>query len=169
MTNKEIAKILYEIGEYLEMTEVAFKPRAYEKAAYSIENLEEEVSEIYKKGGLKAMEDIPGVGVSIAEKVEELIKTGRLKYYQKLKKSFPVKIGELSAIEGVGPRVVFKLYKKLGIKTIRDLEKAARSGKIAQIAGFGKKTEVKILKGIEFLKKSGGDFCLALFCRRLEQ
>ena len=160
MTNKEIAKILYEIGEYLEMTEVAFKPRAYEKAAYSIENLEEEVSEIYKKGGLKAMEDIPGVGVSIAEKVEELIKTGRLKYYQKLKKSFPVKIGELSAIEGVGPRVVFKLYKKLGIKTIRDLEKAARSGKIAQIAGFGKKTEVKILKGIEFLKKSGGRFLL---------
>ena len=160
MTNKEIAKILYEIGEYLEMTEVAFKPRAYEKAAYSIENLEEEVSEIYKKGGLKAMEDIPGVGVSIAEKVEELIKTGRLKYYQKLKKSFPVKIGELSAIEGVGPRVVFKLYKKLGIKTIRDLEKAARSGKIAQIAGFGRKTEVKILKGIEFLKKSGGRFLL---------
>lgn len=159
-TNKEIAKILYEIGEYLEIKEVAFKPRAYEKAAYSIENLEEEVSEIYKKGGLKAVEDIPGVGVSIAKKVEELIKTGRLKYYEKLKKSLPINVGEISAIEGVGPKIVFKLYNKLRIRNIGELEKAAKAGKIARIAGFGEKTEIKILKGIEFLKKSGGRFLL---------
>ncbi len=81
ITNKEVAEILYEIGGYLEIKGIQFKPRAYEKAGYSIENLEEEVSEIYKKGGLKAVEDIPGVGVSIAEKIEELIKTGHLKYY----------------------------------------------------------------------------------------
>lgn len=159
-TNKEISKILYEIGEYLEIKGVAFKPRAYEKAGYSIENLEEEVSEIYKKEGLKAVEGIPGVGISIAEKIEELIKTGHLKYHEKLKKSFPVKIGELSAIEGVGPKMVFKLYKKLGVKNISDLEKAARAGKIAKIAGFGNKTEQKILKGIEFLKKSIGRFLI---------
>ena len=158
--NKEIAKILYEIGEYLEMKGVAFKPRAYEKAGYSIENLEEEVSEIYKKGGLKAVEDIPGVGISIAEKVEEIIQTGRLKYYEKLKKSFPVKIGELTAIEGVGPKIIYKLYRKLGVKSVNDLEKAAKAGKIAKIAGFGEKTESKILKGIEFLKKSSGRFLL---------
>ena len=158
--NREISKILYEIGEYLEIKGVAFKPRAYEKAGYSIENLEEEVSEIYKKSGLKAVEDIPGVGVSIALKVEELLKTGRLKYYEKLKKSFPVKIGELSAIEGVGPKIIFKLYKKLKIRNTSDLEKAAKSGKIAKIPGFGEKTESKILKSIEFLKKSGGRFLL---------
>lgn len=158
--NKEIAKILYEIGEYLQMTGVSFKPRAYEKAAYSVENLEEEVLGIYKKGGLKAVEDIPGVGVSIAEKIEELIKTGRLKYYQKLKKSFPVNINELSSIEGVGPKMIFKLYKKLKIRDIKDLEKAAISGKVARVVGFGKKTEQKILKGIEFLKKFGGRFML---------
>src|SRR3989344_9229489 len=111
--NKEISKILYEIGEYLEIKGVAFKPQAYEKAGYSIENLEEEVFEIYKKGGLKAVEDIPGVGVSIAEKIEELIKTGHLKYYEKLKKSLPVKIGELSSIECVRPKRIFKLYEKL--------------------------------------------------------
>ncbi len=159
-TNKEIASILYEIGEYLEMKRVAFKPRAYEKAGYSIENLEEEVYEIYKKRGLKAVEDIPGIGVSIAEKIEELLKTGHLKYYEKLKKSFPVKIGELTAIEGVGPKIIYKLYKKLEIRNIGDLEKAANAGKIAKIAGFGDKTEQKILKGIEFLKKSGGRFLL---------
>ena len=158
--NEDIAKILYEIGEYLEMKDAAFKPRAYEKAGYSIENLEEEVSEIYKKGGLEAVEDIPGVGISIAEKIEELIKTGHLKYYERLKKSFPVKVGELAAIEGVGPKMIFKLYKKLKVKNIDDLEKAAKAGKIAKIEGFGKKTEEKILKGIEFLRKSEGRFLL---------
>jgi len=160
IANKEIAKILQEIGGYLEIKGIQFKPRAYEKAGYSIENLEEEVSEIYKKGGLKAVEDIPGVGVSIAKKVEELIKTGHLKYYEKLKKSLPVKIGELSSIEGVGPKMIFKLYKRLKVKNINDLEKAAKIGKIAEIAGLGKKTEEKILKGIEFLRKSGNRFLL---------
>jgi len=160
--NREISKILYEIGEYLEIKGVAFKPRAYEEAGYSIENLEEEVSNIYKKWGLKAVEDIPGVGVSIALKIEELLKTGRLKYYEKLKKSFPVKIGELSAIEGIGPKMIFKLYKKLNIRSISDLERAAKTNKIAKITGFGKKTEEKILKGIEFLRKSGGRFLLGV-------
>ena len=160
--NREISQILYAIGEYLEMKGVAFKPRAYEKAGYSIENLEEEVSEIYKKNGLKAVEDISGIGVSIALKIEELLKTGRLKYYQNLKKSFPVKIGELSAIEGIGPKMIFKLYKKLNIRSIGDLERAAKTNKIAKIAGFGEKTEEKILKGIEFLKKSGGRFLLGV-------
>jgi len=160
IANKEIAGILYEIGGYLEIKEVQFKPRAYEKAGYSIENLEEEVSEIYKKGGFKAVENIPGVGVSIAKKIEELIKTGHLKYYERLKKSLPVKIGELSSIEGVGPKMIFKLYKKLKIRNINDLEKAAKTGKIAKITGFGKKTEEKILKGIEFLRKSEGRFLL---------
>jgi DNA polymerase (family 10) len=160
ITNGEIAKILYEIGEYLEIKGIQFKPRAYGKAAYSVENLEEEVSEIYKKDGIKAVEDIPGIGVSIAEKIEELIKTGKLKYYERLKKSLPVKLTELTSIEGVGPKTIYKLYKKLGVKNIDGLEKAARAGKIAKIAGFGGKTEQKILKGIEFLKKSGGRFLL---------
>ncbi len=160
IANKEIAWVLYEIGAHLEIKGIQFKPRAYEKAGYSIENLEEEVSEIYKKGGLKAVEDIPGVGVSIAKKIEELIKTGRLKYYEKLKKSLPVKINELGSIEGVGPKMIFKLYKKLKVRNINDLEKAAKTGKIAKVAGLGKKTEEKILKGIEFLKKSDGRFLL---------
>ena len=160
--NREISKILYEIGEYLEIKGVAFKPRAYEKAGYSIENLEEEVFEIYKRGGLKAVEDIPGVGISIAKKIEKLVKTGRLKYYEKLKNFFPVKIGELSAIEGIGPKMIFKLYKKLKIRDVGDLERAAKTNKIAKIAGFGKKTEENILKGIEFLRKSGGRFSLGV-------
>ena len=84
VSNQEIANILYAIGEYLEMQGVQFKPRAYEKAGHSIEGLEEDISEIYKKGGLKTVEDIPGGGESIGEKIEELFQTGRFKYHQKI-------------------------------------------------------------------------------------
>ena len=83
MKNIEIAKILYEIAEMLEMQGVQFKPRAYQKAARSVESLSEDIEDVYKRGELQK---IPGVGESIAEKIEEIIKTGKLKYYNKLKK-----------------------------------------------------------------------------------
>lgn len=160
ISNQEIAKILYEIGEYLDMQDIQFKPRAYEKAAEIIESMQEEVAEVYKKGGLKALEKIPGVGVSIAEKIEELIKTGHSKYYEQLKKKTPVNLSELTAIEGLGPRKIKILYQKLKIKNIGDLEKSAQVGKIAKLEGFGPKSEENILKGIEFFKRSGGRFVL---------
>ncbi len=160
MTNQEIAKILYEIAEYLEMEGVAFKPRAYEKVAQTIEGLEEDVKEIYKRGGIKALSEVPGVGVSIAEKIEEIIKTGRLKYYEVLKKKTPVDLSALTQVEGLGPKNILKLYQKLGIRDLKDLEKAARAGKIRKLSGFGQKSEENILKGIEFLKSGGGRFVL---------
>ncbi|MFH0712421.1 MAG: DNA polymerase/3'-5' exonuclease PolX [Candidatus Jorgensenbacteria bacterium] len=156
ISNIEVAKVLREIGEYLEMQGVAFKPRAYEKAADGVVGLEKQVSEIYEDGGLKALGEIPGVGLSIAEKIEELLKTGRLRYYNELKKKTPVDLSALTEIEGLGPKNIKKLYEKLKIKNLRDLEKAAQSGKIRRLEGFGEKSEERILKGIEFLKKSGG-------------
>lgn len=160
LSNSEIAKIFREIGQYLEMEDVPFKPRAYEKAAEAIESLEKEVSEIYKEGGLKALNEIPGIGLSIAEKIEELIKNGRLKYYEDLKKKIPVDLDVLTKIEGLGPKKIKKLYQFLKIKNIEDLEKAAKSGKIRNLEGFGLKTEENILKGIEFYKKNKGRFIL---------
>ncbi|MBU6500417.1 MAG: DNA polymerase/3'-5' exonuclease PolX [Patescibacteria group bacterium] len=160
ITNRIIAEILSEISIYLEMQDVPFKPRAYEKVAEIIGGLEEEARDIYEKGGLKALEEIPGVGVSIAEKIEEIIKTGRCKYYEDIKKKTPVRLEEFGGIEGLGPKSIKKLYQKLGIKGIADLEKAARAGKISRLDGFGKKSEENILKGIEFVKKSGGRFVL---------
>ena len=162
MDNPEIAKIFYEIGEYLDMQGVAFKPRAYEKVAQTIESLQQQVSEIYRKGGLKAVEDIPGVGISIAEKIEELLKTGKLKYYEELKKKTPVDLLELTRVEGLGPKKIKILYQKLKIRNAADLERAARAGKIGKLAGFGPKSEENILKGVEFLKKDSGRFLLGL-------
>ena len=160
ISNSEIAKILREIGEYLDMQGAAFKPRAYEKAAEAIEALQEEVADIYKSGQLKALEDISGVGVSIAEKIEELLKTGKSKYYEQLKAETPVNLSELTAVEGLGPKSIKKLYEELAIRDLEDLEKAAKGGKIRGIEGFGAKTEENILKGIRFVKKSKGRFIL---------
>ncbi len=142
------------------MQGVAFKPRAYEKAAQTVEGLREEVREIYKKGGLKAVEDIPGVGVSIAEKIEELIKTGHCKYYEQLKKKTPVDLSNLTRVAGLGPKKIKDLYQKLKIKNLQDLEKAAKAGKISKLEGFGPKSEENILKGLGFAKKDAGRFVL---------
>ncbi len=142
------------------MEDVPFKPQAYEKAANVIDGLEEEVELTHQKGGIEALENIPGVGVSMAEKIEELIKTGKIKYYEELKKKYPINLGELGAIEGLGPKSLFKLYKKLGVKNLKDLEAAAKSGKISRLENFGEKSEENILKGIEFSKKNTGRFVL---------
>src|SRR3989344_2002678 len=169
VTNSDIARALYEIGEYLEMEGVAFKPRAYEKVEKVIESLAEPAEEIYKKGGLKALEAIPGVGVSIAEKIEELLKTGRLKAYEDLKKKTPIRLQDFQSIEGLGPKTLKKLYEKLGIRGLRDLEKALASGRIRNLEGFGAKSEENILKSLEFLKKSGGRFVLGLVMPQIRE
>src|SRR3990170_8318229 len=118
MKNFEIAKILDNIAIFLDMEGEQFKPRAYEKAARSIEALTEEVSEIYARGGIKALMEIPSVGESIAKKIEEMIKTDKLKYYEDLKKRVPVDVEGLTAVEGVGPKTVKVLYEKLKVKTV---------------------------------------------------
>src|SRR5438105_1861280 len=110
VSNEEIARILKEISVYLDMQNVPFKPRAYEKVAGVIEGLEESVVDMYKRGGLKALEEVPGVGVSIAEKIEELLKTGHIKYYEELKKKTPVKLPDFIGIEGLGPKKIKRLY-----------------------------------------------------------
>jgi DNA polymerase (family 10) len=160
MRNTELARIFRDIALYLEMKDEPFKPRAYEKVAYSLEALEEEAAELHRRGGVKALRQIPGVGQAIAEKIAELIQTGKLKYYEELKAEVPVDVSGLTAIEGVGPKSVRLLYEKLGIKTVADLEEAAAAGKIRNLAHFGEKMEQKILKGIEFLKQGSGRFPL---------
>ena len=159
-SNAQIAQILAEIGEYLAMQNVPFKPRAYAKAAENVAGWSEELAAIYQSGGIGALRDIPGVGAAIAEKIEEILKTGRLKYYQDLKKKTPVDLAALSNIEGLGPKSIRKFYQKLGVKNLADLELAAKQGKIRQLPGFGQKSEEKILKGIGFAQESGGRFIL---------
>jgi len=149
MKNLEIVRILNNIADILELQEVQFKPQAYRKAALEIENLTEDIEEICQRGEL---EEIPGVGKNIAEKIEEIIKTGKLQYYEKLKKEVAVDIEHLNEIPGLGPKKIKLLYKKLGIKTVADLEKACQKHQVQTLEGFGVKTEEDFLRGIELIK-----------------
>ncbi|MDD5710598.1 MAG: DNA polymerase/3'-5' exonuclease PolX [Candidatus Colwellbacteria bacterium] len=155
MNNSEVAAILAEIGEYLSLQDEPFRPRAYRVASVAIEDLDRELDDIYKKGGIKALMEVSGIGRAIAEKIEELLTTNNLRYYEELKRSLPVDLSALSKIEGLGPRKIKTLYEKLGIKTVSDLEKAAASRKISKLAGFGVKSEENIQKSIDFRKSQG--------------
>lgn len=169
MKNKEIAKIFSNIASFLETEEVAFKPYAYSKAASSLYSLEEDVEEIYLDGGLKALEEIPGIGRNLALKIEEYLKTGKIKYYNDLRKKLPVDLEELISVEGMGPKKTRILYQKLGIKNLKNLEKAAKSHKIAPLFGFGEKTEKNILQGIKFLKRDKGRMILGFIAPKVEE
>ncbi len=161
MKNQEIAGIFREIAVYLEMgEEIVFKIRAYENAAVSIGSMAEDVEEIYRKGGTKALQELPSIGRGLAEKIGEYLKTGGIKYYEDLKKAIPVDLASLSNIEGLGPKKIKILYKKLNVRNIEDLQRAAMSGKIRVIPGFGEKTENNILKGIGFKTRSRGRFTI---------
>jgi len=160
MKNKEIAEIFYEIAEYLEMEGVQFKPYAYQKAGLTLETLKNDVEDLYKVGGLKALKGIPGVGESMAHKIEEFLTTGQIQYYEEFKQKMPLALDEIVGVEGVGPKKAKVLYEKLGVKTLEELEAAAQAHKIAALFRFGEKTEQNILQAIQFLKSSKGRFLL---------
>jgi len=160
MKNQELAKIFNDLAEYLEMEKVAFKPYAYQRAAFSLEALKEDVGDIYRRGGLQALIEIPGIGQGIAQHIEEYLKTGKIKNYEFYKKKLPLNLDELMKVEGMGPQKAKVLYQKLGVKNLKDLEKAAKAHKIAPLFGFGEKTEKNILQGLEFAKRDKGRFLL---------
>jgi DNA polymerase (family 10) len=160
MKNQELAKIFNDMARFLEMEGVAFKPYAYQRAALSLEGLNQDVSEIYRNGGTKALLEIPGIGKAIADHIEEYLKTGKIKHYEEFKKKLPLKLDELVRVEGMGPRKAKILFQKLGVKNLKDLEKAAKAHKIAPLFGFGEKTEKNILQGLEFVKRDKGRFLI---------
>jgi DNA polymerase (family 10) len=171
LRNHEIAGILNKIAIYLEMDDVQFKPRAYEKAARSIEALEVDVEEIYKKGGLHALIQIPSVGEGIGKKIQELLTTGKLGYYEALEKKIPVDLDSLAGIGGLGPKKIKLLWQKLKVKDIDDLEQACLQHKVSKLPGFQEKTEQNFLKGIEFARKNKDRYILGFvlpFIREIE-
>jgi DNA polymerase (family 10) len=160
MKNQEVAKIFRDMARFLEIDGVAFKPFAYQRAADSLQGLEKDVGEIYREGGVKALLEIPGVGKAMADHIEEYLKTGKVKIYEKYKKRLPMDLDQLTRVEGMGVKKAKVLYQKLGVKNLKDLEKAAKTGKIAPLFGFGKTTEKNILQGLEFLKRDKERFLI---------
>jgi len=157
--NREVADILYEIADLLEIKGVRFKPRAYRRAAQTIETLPEDVKTVYERCELQ---EIPGIGRSIASKIQEIMETGSLEYLEDLREELPQGLRELLEIEGIGPKTALKLYEKLRISNVEDLESAARQGKIRDLEGFREKTEENILKGIEMYRSAQERFLLGI-------
>jgi DNA polymerase (family 10) len=168
MKNQEMVRLLKMMAIYLEMKGVPFKPQAYERAAYLIEALDEDIEDFIKKKGGLALENLPGIGKSIAEKIIEYLKTGKIKELEELKKEVPVDVETLINIEGIGPKTIYKLYKSLGIKNIDDLEKSCLEHKIRRLPSFGFKSEEKILKSIQFYKQGKGRFILGFIVPLVE-
>lgn len=160
MENQKIAKIFDFIGQYLAIQNIVFKPQAYQKAAAALDVLPIDVQEIYSQQGLRGLEEIPGVGKSLAKKIEEYLKTGQIKYYEQLQKQLPVDIYQLTQVEGIGPKTVQKLYQALRVKNIIDLGKVARDQKIRNLPGFGVQSEKNIIRGIAIFEKQHRKFLL---------
>lgn len=151
MKNQEVSQVFREIAKILELKgENIFRIRAYERAAQSVDNLEESVEVIAAKDALR---EIPGVGADLAGKIKEIIETNKLKYLQELKKQIPKGLLDLMEIPSLGPKTVKKLYEELKIDTIEKLEKAARTGRLKNLEGIREKTEENILRGIGLVKK----------------
>ncbi len=156
MTNRKIADIFEEIALFLHAQDIPFKPQAYEAAAQSLRALSEELAEMYRRCGNSCLRDITGIGKHMAEKIREAILKGKIREYETLKKQFPFDMLGLTRVQEIGPKTALMLYRKLKIKNVKDLERAAKTGKIAHLPRMGYKTERNILRALEFLKKNSG-------------
>ena len=154
MDNRQLSEVFTLIANLSEIKgENIYKTLAYRKAAESLQGLGGDINQYWKEGRL---EDIPGVGKAISEKINELLSTGKLEFLEKLKKEVPPGLADLMQVPGLGPKKVALIWKELGITTMPDLEKAARAGKLNGLPGMGKKTEEQILAGIESLAHRSG-------------
>ncbi len=159
MTNQKIAKIFYEIADLLEIKGINFKPRAYRRAAKSLENLEKDISFIKKEKGIKGIKEISSIGKSIADKIEEYLKKGKIKYYEKLKEETAIR------------QIITHFFKTKGV-SLAELKKSAKKSKIVysrftkpakqllELAGSIEKAKKAIDKVAEWAKSRDLDYAI---------
>lgn len=156
--NKDVARVLNEIGTYLELKgENPFKVRAYYNSSRTIQRLPTDLIELIRSGELRK---IKGIGEALAKKIETIVNTGSLPYYEELKASIPSGLRYILRIPGLGAKKVRKLWQDLNIITLGELEYACNENRLVTLEGFGLKTQEKVLEGINFLKKYANRFLL---------
>lgn len=155
MNNREVVETFNKVADMLAIRgDQIHRILAYRKAAESIETLGRDVNVVFSEGKLT---DIPGIGETLAAKIEEMLTTGRLEFYEKLAKEIPPSLVEMLRVEGIGPKRVKQIHDILKITTIDELAAAAKEGKLRDLPGMGAKSEAKILAGIEALSRHGDD------------
>jgi DNA polymerase (family 10) len=146
MDKKEVARIFEEIAVLLELKAAnPFRIRAYRNAARAVLSLDEDLEKVVLE---KRLTELEGIGDDLAGKITTLVKTGRLPFYEKLKKSTPSGIVEMMRVHGLGGKKIKLIHQKLKIKTIAELKKACEMGKLSKLRGFGPKTEKNILESL---------------------
>lgn len=151
--NKDIADIFGQVADLLEIKgDNPFRIRSYRNAARTAGSLSKNVSDLVRQGA--DLTKYPGIGKDLASKIEQVVKTGKLDLLEELKKQVPGELSKLMAISGLGPKRVAAMYHKLDIRRPQDLLKAAESGKIRKLEGFGPKTEQNILEEAKRLTKA---------------
>jgi len=154
MNNRQLADTFTLIADLSEIKgEIIYKTLAYRKAAENLAGLGREASEYWKEGKLQ---DIPGVGKAIAEKIDELLNTGKLEFLEKLKEEVPPDLAKWMKVPSLGPKKIAMIWKTLGITALADLESAAKEGKLRELPGMGAKSESAILEGIASLARRPG-------------
>lgn len=151
-TNSEIADIFNKIADSLNILgENVFKIRAYQKASKNILELSNDLEECKSK---EELQDIPGIGNDLADKIIEFLETGRIEYFEELKEKVPLSLVELLKIQGVGPKFLSVLFNQFDVKDINSFEKALNNKNLLEVKGIGKKKIDEIKKGIDLFKKS---------------
>jgi len=147
MDKKDIIDVLERIGTMLEIKgENPFKVRAYFSGARTLQTMEEDLGQVIRSGKLG---EIPGIGKALTEKVETLFNTGQLEFYEKLVASVPDGLMDLLEVPGLGGKKIKALHEQLAVDSIESLTQACKAGKVAELKGFGEKTQEKILSGIK--------------------
>ena len=155
MKNHEIVDIFDQVADMLAIRgDQIHRILAYRRAAESIGTLGRDINQVYAEG---ALTDIPGIGKTLAAKIEEMLTTGRLEFYERLSEEIPPSLLEMLRVEGIGPKRVKQIYDTLEITTLDELTAAARDGKLRQLPRMGKKSEERLLKAIEALDRHGDE------------
>ncbi len=157
MDKNQVANLLDELASLLELKEGTnpFEVRAYQNATRAVNALDGDIEQLTREGKLKG---VPGLGPTIISRIEEAVETGHIALYDELVKTTPPIKLEMLRIPGVGPKKINAIYNQLHITSIADLIEAINENKVAALPGFGKKTQDKILQGIDFLNQHAGRF-----------
>jgi DNA polymerase (family 10) len=146
LTNGDLARIFHEIGDMLEVQgELVFKTVAYHRAADALGHSPIDVPDAYRRGERPR---IPGVGQAISDKIAELVATGHMRLYDRLRAEVPPSLVEMLQVPGLGPKTVKLIHETLGVKTLEDLRAAAQAGRLRTVRGLSEKTEQTVLDGI---------------------
>ncbi|MBI4142812.1 PHP domain-containing protein [Candidatus Uhrbacteria bacterium] len=156
MTNADVAHILQRIAEILAIQgENPFRIRAYERAAVTIAGIPQDLAEMYERGGLGALQEIPGIGEDLAQKIVELLKTGKLRWLRELEHKVPKGLLTVMEVEGMGPKRTKFVWEEFGVRSLVGLERLCRSGRLASVRGWGEQSVRNIQQAIDMRKKFG--------------